>query len=131
MNVADAGRRNVWTGLITPDAVLRVLRYGAGNGINVTQLAYRITGRVRHADERAVRHVIEALRRQGYQVCAHPATGYYLAQDAADLDATCEFLYARAMTSLSQISAMKRVALPDLRGQLNLPAINDGDEDDD
>jgi hypothetical protein len=31
------------------------------------------------------------------------------------------FLYHRAMTSLKQVAAMKRVSLPDFRGQLNLP----------
>jgi hypothetical protein len=34
---------------------------------------------------------------------------------------TCNFLYDRAMTSLRQIATMRRVSLPDLRGQLHLP----------
>lgn len=31
------------------------------------------------------------------------------------------YLYRRAMTSLAQVSAMQRVSLPDLRGQIHLP----------
>jgi hypothetical protein len=54
-------------------------------------------------------------------VCGHPSTGYHLAGTAAELDRTCEFLFGRSMTSLKQVSAMKRVTLPDLRGQLGLP----------
>jgi hypothetical protein len=44
-----------------------------------------------------------------------------LASTSAELDSTCEFLFGRSMTSLRQVSAMRRVTLPDLRGQLGLP----------
>lgn len=128
---ATAGRSDYLARRITPASVLGALRYGAENGVPVAKLANMLTGRFRPADQRQVRHVIEALRSQGYRICAHPATGYYLAQDAADLDATCEFLYQRALTSLRQISAMKRVSLPDLRGQLQLPPIAAEDDGND
>jgi hypothetical protein len=65
--------------------------------------------------------VVEEARKAGERICATPEAGYYIAETDAELDRTCAFLYSRAMTSLSQIAAMKRVALPDLRGQLRLP----------
>lgn len=108
---------------IRPDAVLAELasRRGAANGISARHLSYQLTGRVSAADERRLRSVIEHLRRQGEPICGHPATGYHLAANPTEMDRTCEFLLTRAMASLEQISAIKRCALPDLRGQLGLP----------
>lgn len=108
---------------IRPAAVLAALatRRGAANGITARDLVFVLTGRVSAADERRLRHVIEHLRRQGEPVCAHPSTGYHLAANPTEMDRTCEFLLTRAMASLEQISAIKRCALPDLRGQLGLP----------
>lgn len=108
---------------ITPERVLRALQAhcGASNGISARHLVRTLTGEESAAGERALRHVIEAMRTQGHRVCAHPSTGYFLAECDAELDATCEFLFRRAMTSLRQIAGVKRVALPQLRGQLRLP----------
>lgn len=108
---------------IRPEAVLAELasRRGAANGVTARDLVFLLTGRVSAADERRLRHVIEHLRRQGEPICAHPATGYHLAANPTEMDRTCEFLLGRAMSSLEQISAIKRCALPDLRGQLGLP----------
>jgi hypothetical protein len=108
---------------IRPDAVLAALatRRGAANGITARDLAFVLTGRVCAADERRLRTAIEHLRRQGEPICAHPSTGYHLAANPSEMDRTCEFLLGRAMSSLEQISAIKRVALPDLRGQLHMP----------
>lgn len=108
---------------MTPDAVLAVLQRNVGeaHGLTAEQLAHAVTGRHSHADQRALRKVIEALRMAGHCICAHPAHGYYLAANDDELDRACSFLLDRAMTSLRQVSAMKRVALPDLRGQLGLP----------
>ncbi len=73
------------------------------------------------SDERQLRKTIEALRRDGHHICGTPAEGYYIADNEEELDRTCRFLYERAMTTLAQVAAMKRVSLPDLRGQLRLP----------
>lgn len=107
---------------LSPKTVLEQLqgRRGAANGITARDLVYMITMRVNSADERRLRQIIEQLRRDGHPICAHPAFGYHYAADANELDRTCHFLLARAMTSLEQISALKRVALPDLYGQLGL-----------
>lgn len=111
---------------LTPDAVLAVLQRNVGeaHGLSAEQLAFEVTGRRHAADQRALRKVIEALRIAGHCICAHPAHGYYLAANDDELDRACNFLIERAMTSLRQVSAMKRVSLPDLRGQLGLPLEN-------
>lgn len=110
---------------LTPESVLSALsgRIGAANGITARQLAAELTGRVDASDERHLRQVIEQLRREGQPICAHPHTGYHVAASANELDRTCDYLLARAMTSLSQIGALKRVAIPDLRGQLRMPLL--------
>jgi hypothetical protein len=115
---------------LTPEAVLTQLqgRRGAVNGITARDLVYLITQRVSAADERRLRQIVEKLRRDGHPICAHPALGYHFAADASELDRACSFLLGRAMTSLQQISAMKRVALPDLYGQLGLPQPNDNED---
>lgn len=118
---------------LSPQTVLAQLqgRRGAANGITARDLVYAITLRVNAADERRLRQIIEQLRRDGNPICAHPAFGYHYAADVSELDRTCRFLLARAMTSLEQISALKRVALPDLYGQLGLnpPTQDEGSTD--
>lgn len=110
---------------ITPEAVLAELQHhiGADNGIHVRELVQAITGQLCNTEalERQVRELIVQLRMEGQHVCAHPSKGYFMAANAAELDATCSWLYDRAMTSLTQVSRMKKVSLPDLRGQLHLP----------
>lgn len=110
---------------ITPSSVLGELQHhiGAANGIHVRELVYRITGSVMREEalERKVREIVTELRMEGQHVCGHPSSGYFMAETPEELQATCEFLYQRALTGLKQISRMKNVSLPDLRGQLHLP----------
>jgi len=108
---------------ITPATVLQALssRVGAANGLTATQLATQITGRVSAADERRLRMVIEQLRLDGHAICATPEAGYHMAADPEDLNRTCTYLVRRIETTARQVSAMKRVAMPDLYGQLGLP----------
>lgn len=110
------------TRTITPETVLDALsgRIGAANGLTAVALVRRIAGRHSDADERTLRECVVRLRREGHPVCADPVHGYFLAARAEELDATYEFLFGRAMTSLEQVSAMRHLALPDLRGQLGL-----------
>lgn len=112
--------------LFTPDAVLVALvqHRGADQGVSCRALVLEIAGLyVTPGDERRLRTMIEQLRRDGHAICGTPETGYFHAASAAELDRTCEFLFSRAMTSIAQIAAMRRVSLPDLRGQLRLPAL--------
>lgn len=110
---------------ITPALVLAELQHhiGKANGIHVRELAQRITGELvdAEAQQRRIRHVVAELRMEGHHLCATPSEGYYIAANADELNETCSFLYERAMTTLTQVSRMKNIALPDLRGQLHLP----------
>lgn len=110
---------------ITAAAVLSELQHHIGNdqGIHVRDLVRSITGQTEATEhlERKVREVVTELRMQGQHVCGNPASGYFMAADANELQATCNFLYARSMTGLQQIAAMQRISMPDLRGQFHLP----------
>lgn len=107
---------------LTPTLVLDALgdHVGADNGLAARDLVRKICGVSTAGGERRLRNVIVALRRAGHPIAGTPETGYFTARTEAELDGTCEFLYARAMTTLEQVAAMRRVALPDLRGQLRL-----------
>lgn len=95
---------------------------GQENGVSARDLVAEIAGLLLEpGDERRLRNVIEELRREGHHVCGRPETGYFLAANVEELDRACQFLFDRAMTTLTQVAAMKRVSLPDLRGQLRLP----------
>ncbi len=111
--------------MITRNDVLTTLsrHIGADNGIHMDDLVWAVTGFRAGAggDARRIRNLIVELRLEGHHICGTPSTGYYMAGTAEELDRTCLFLYDRAMTTLEQISRMKRIALPDLRGQLKLP----------
>ena len=109
--------------LLTRDAVLHALErhVGAAQGCTGAHLVLEICGLyATRSDERSLRTVIEELRRDGQHVCGTPANGYFMAANEDELLRTCEFLHARAMTTLTQVAAMRRVSLPDLRGQLRL-----------
>ncbi len=97
---------------------------GAANGVTAARLAAEAGGLdsiQSHYAERQLREIVVQLRLDGHHVCATPEDGYFLAATAEELDRTCLFLHDRAMTTLKQIAAMKRISLPDLRGQLHLP----------
>lgn len=111
--------------MFTKDEVLFALRrhIGKRNGVTAEDLVAELTGKAGPdpVAERQLRKVITELRMAGHHICAHPKTGYFIAQTDEELNQTCEFLYERAMASLVQVSRMKNVSLPDLRGQLHLP----------
>ena len=110
---------------ITAAQVLTELSHhiGQANGIHVRDLATRITGQAVSCGvlERRIRTVVTELRMDGAHICGHPASGYYMAESAAELEETCQFLRSRAMSSLVLESRMRRIGLPELLGQLNLP----------
>ena len=105
------------------DTVLAALSHHIGKqrGITAKYLVAEVTWKSATPGQcRALRHVIEELRLEGHHICAHPSSGYYIAANVDELNESCEFLLHRAMTSLTQISKMKKVSLPDMRGQLGL-----------
>lgn len=106
------------------DQLLAALRnhIGHANGVTVTALAREVLGaEPTRRDERALRKLVVELRSEGHHVCAHPSTGYFLAASPDELEDTIIFLRDRALSSLQQIAAMKRISVPDLFGQLHLP----------
>jgi hypothetical protein len=109
---------------INRDSVLAELsrHIGKARGISCADLVRAITWQTPGAASmRRVRKLIESLRREGEHVCGHPNSGYFIAANEAELNETCLFLHDRAMTTLTQVSAMKKASIPDLRGQLRLP----------
>lgn len=110
--------------VICRDSLLAALSHHIGRerGVTVTALAREVLGaEPTRGDERCVRKLVVDLRREGHHVCAHPASGYYLAASPEELNDTIAFLRDRAMSSLEQIAAMKHVSIPDLFGQMHLP----------
>ena len=89
---------------------------GKGNGIGVKSLALQLDTTERH-----IRTLVESLRDEGHAVCAHPSTGYYIAETAEELSHTCDFLHNRALHSLALEAKLKKIPLPDLLGQLHVP----------
>ena len=111
--------------MFNKDDLLHALQshIGKDNGASVSQLVIGITHGIGPDPiaERRVRKLVQELRMEGHHICAMPETGYFIAANDQELNDTCEHLLERAMSSLSQVSRMKNVSLPDLRGQLNLP----------
>lgn len=113
---------------VTSDQVLAVLsrHVGRANGVTMHNLALYVTREhldegEREITERNVRKVISRLREDGHAICAHPRTGYFIAETAEELDECCAFLRSRAMTSLTLESKLRKIALPELLGQLRVP----------
>ena len=103
---------------ITKAQVLEELQrhVGRSQGIHVRDLVARILNSVFPSDaaERKVRELIQELRLEGTAICGHPASGYYIAENAKELQETCKFLLDRADTSVQQVAAMKKREAPDL-----------------
>ena len=109
--------------VIDRNSVLAALsqHIGKAHGIKGTDLVSQITWNTSTPAEcRHLRHVIEELRNEGQHICGLPGHGYFIAANEEELNQTCNFLLGRSMTTLVQISKMKKVSLPDLRGQLGL-----------
>ncbi|NCJ05182.1 hypothetical protein GS597_01335 [Synechococcales cyanobacterium C] len=108
--------------MIKAEQVLSLLSdcRGSANGIRMSDLCELLCGRQNPGLQREVRELITVLREQGWPICSHPSVGYFWANSPEDLEQTIEFLRGRAMTSLRQISRLRRVALPLLSGQQEL-----------
>jgi len=95
---------------------------GEQGGITAARLVAEITGSLSPSPsaERKLRDIIAHLRHDGLPVCGHPVTGYYLAESSEELELTCRFLRKRALHSLVQEAQLRKLALPDLLGQIAL-----------
>lgn len=94
---------------------LSLYHKGQANGINVKELA-----RATELSEREVRQAVSDLCEDGVAICAHPSSGYFVAENAEELEKNCQFLMSRAMHTLKRVASLKRIALPTLLGQLTL-----------
>lgn len=112
--------------MFSKNDVIRALsvHIGKEHGVSAEDLVKQINCnpfRRDKAGERRLRVLVTELRMEGYHICAHPSSGYFMARNEDELNETCEFLHSRSIAGLKQIAAMKRVSVPDLRGQLQLP----------
>lgn len=110
---------------MTNDILLVVMRnhIGKANGIKAADLVKKINTHAMSpiCTERGLRGVVEGMREEGHHICAHPRDGYFIAENEVELEETIVFLLSRAMRTMKQVSAMRRISLPTLFGQMNLP----------
>jgi len=79
---------------------------------------------------RRLRYLITALRKDGIPIChtADPTGGgYYLASGGTDLENQCKRLRAQALRKLAMEARMRKIALPELIGQIGLALARDGE----
>lgn len=88
---------------------------GQALGISAEALAAQLA-----VTRRQLRKRISEARCQGYLVCGHPKTGYFMATTADELRMATAFLEHRALHSLMLLSRMRGVGMPELLGQLRL-----------
>lgn len=69
---------------------------------------------------REVRHLTDAAIDEGILLCSHPSHGYWIALNAQELEAACEFHRTRALHELSKEAKLRKLGLADLLGQLHL-----------
>jgi hypothetical protein len=120
------GNRRRGFGPQEENEVLRILarHIGPDRAIGMAELFEEATGQpVAHKinDTRELRHTISNLRRAGVPVCSASwkgMQGYYLALGPEDLESFCKRLERRGLKSLAQAAALRRLALPELLGQL-------------
>ena len=106
---------------LTKESVMAALQLHVGRerAVRIGGLVHDATHRVTEpAAERKARKLISELRIEGVAVCGHPDHGYWLAANDEELEACCAFLHSRAMHSLTVLSRMRKVALPQLLNQM-------------
>ena len=103
---------------MTREQFLRVLSWHVGQAYGIT--ASELAGRC-DITEREVRRHVSELRDEGIAVCAHPRTGYFIAQTPAELDMACNYLRRRALHSLTLESRMRKISMAELLGQIKVP----------
>ena len=98
--------------LVRVEALLQQCR-GPQAAIRMVDLFALATGDVvipgkRYDQTRIVRSLVDQLRRQGRPI-AHGNSGYFWADDPADLEPTIRWFHLRALASLRQERALRRV----------------------
>jgi hypothetical protein len=86
------------------------------------QAVYGLPWRDKIRDTRKLRKLITDLRNEGYPICSTSGAeggGYYLASAGSELDDHCRRIHARAMRLLVMESRLRKMALPELMGQIS------------
>ncbi len=94
---------------------LNAAHKGRACGIKVEALARKV-----NVSQRDIRQAVSDLREDGIAVVATPATGYYIAQTADEIEECCQYLRKRSMHGLRLESRLRKMALPELLGQISL-----------
>lgn len=104
---------------LTRQAVQTALTHHIGRerGVTARALVVEICGAWSTGAERELRSCVEDLRNDGVAVCAHPAVGYWIAANEAELQFCINFLVERIRTTAGQVKQLQRLAKPDLHGQ--------------
>jgi len=90
---------------------------GMENAISSRQLSIDLD-----ITERKVRAFVTECRLEGFAICGHPKSGYFMARNQKELEETLNFLRHRALTSLKLASVLGNIPLGDLIGQLHITA---------
>lgn len=106
--------------------LMRILmaHIGANRVIGMGELYEALYGETwthRINDTRPLREIITDMRESGIPICsivAKPGGGYYLAATASELDEYAKRIESAALKKLKQASQLRRVALPELLGQI-------------
>lgn len=88
---------------------------GRSNGVTAAALSMKLG-----IGDRMLRTLISKAREDGIAIVGKPETGYFVARTDADLLECCAFLRSRAMHSLMIEARLRKIALPELLGQLHL-----------
>jgi hypothetical protein len=71
-------------------------------------------------NERHIRHVIKHLQSQHGEGIGSCAKGYFMAQTPEELEQVCAYYDSYALSSLHVSARLRRMALPELLGQMKL-----------
>lgn len=88
---------------------------GKANAISGKNLAAALA-----LPERKMRDIKDLVIEEGVALCSHPSYGYWIAENVAEFELTCQFHHKRALHELGILAKLKRQSLPDLLGQLHL-----------
>lgn len=82
---------------VTKEALQLALWHGARLGQSAAFLAAKLD-----TTPRAIRTLVDDLIEAGVPVCAHPTTGYYIAETQKEVDETASFLRNRAVHGINK-----------------------------
>jgi hypothetical protein len=107
---------------LNPEAVADYLQKYCNSrktAISGIDLVIAITGGCTVSSHRYLSDIVEKLRLRGFPV-GSDTCGYWWANESHDFAEVIAKLYRRAITTLRQITKMRKIAMPDLAGQMRL-----------